>query len=156
MTRVLFVCMGNICRSPTAEGVLRHVIVSERREAEIATDSAGTHDYHTGERPDPGAVRAAARKVVEGGGRFPEEFDALAALPGIGRRSRSRRMTSIPSMPGMTMSSVTASGRNWRYFSTACRPSLASPATSQPQAVRQSPIILRISNEDSVSSLFME
>lgn len=63
MVKVLFVCTGNICRSPTAEGVLRHL--AKQEGLKIETDSAGTHDYHTGERPDPGAVRAAARKGID-------------------------------------------------------------------------------------------
>jgi protein-tyrosine phosphatase len=59
---VLFVCMGNICRSPTAEGVFRHY-VSEAGLAElIEIDSAGTHAYHVGEPPDKRAQQAAARR----------------------------------------------------------------------------------------------
>lgn len=49
--RVLFVCMGNICRSPTAEGVFRRLVSAEGLDTVIATDSAGTHDYHIGEAP---------------------------------------------------------------------------------------------------------
>ena len=60
--RILFVCMGNICRSPTAEGVFRHY-VSEAGLAElIEIDSAGTHAYHVGEPPDKRAQQAAARR----------------------------------------------------------------------------------------------
>lgn len=50
--RVLMVCMGNICRSPTAEGVLRHVVRGAGLEDRIEIDSAGTHDYHVGSPPD--------------------------------------------------------------------------------------------------------
>jgi protein-tyrosine phosphatase len=49
---VLFVCMGNICRSPTAEGVFRHVVRQAGLEDRIAIDSAGTHGYHVGSPPD--------------------------------------------------------------------------------------------------------
>ena len=58
MNRILYVCMGNICRSPTAKGVFDAAL----REREIAFESAsaGTHDYHVGRRPDPRAIRAAA------------------------------------------------------------------------------------------------
>ena len=59
-TRVLFVCMGNICRSPTAEGVLRHKLQAAGLGERVAVDSAGTHGYHAGERPDPRAVKHAA------------------------------------------------------------------------------------------------
>jgi len=50
--RVLFVCMGNICRSPTAEGVFRHLVRDAGLQDRIGTDSAGTHDYHVGSPPD--------------------------------------------------------------------------------------------------------
>ena len=60
-TRILFVCMGNICRSPTAEGVLRKMAADAGLQQYILIDSAGTHDYHVGEAPDPRA-QAAARK----------------------------------------------------------------------------------------------
>ncbi|MBC5766797.1 low molecular weight protein-tyrosine-phosphatase [Ramlibacter albus] len=50
--RVLMVCMGNICRSPTAEGVFRHLVREAGLEDRIEIDSAGTHDYHVGMPPD--------------------------------------------------------------------------------------------------------
>jgi len=50
--KVLFVCMGNICRSPTAEGVFRHVVSKAGLSHRIEIDSAGTHAYHIGEPPD--------------------------------------------------------------------------------------------------------
>jgi protein-tyrosine phosphatase len=53
MKKVLFVCTGNICRSPTAEGVLKHL--SRQLEIEVHVESAGTHDYHVGAPPDPRA-----------------------------------------------------------------------------------------------------
>lgn len=59
MTSVLFVCMGNICRSPTAEGVFRKLVGEAGREAEFEIDSAGTIGYHQGEPADP-RMRAAA------------------------------------------------------------------------------------------------
>jgi protein-tyrosine phosphatase len=58
---VLFVCMGNICRSPTAEAVFRALVAKARLAGHIAVDSAGTHDYQLGQPPDPRA-RAAARR----------------------------------------------------------------------------------------------
>lgn len=59
MTSVLFVCMGNICRSPAAEGVFRKFVDDSGRGAEFEIDSAGTHGYHTGDRADH-RMRAAA------------------------------------------------------------------------------------------------
>lgn len=50
--KVLFVCMGNICRSPTAEGVMRHRVKSDGLSRVITVDSAGTHNYHPGSPPD--------------------------------------------------------------------------------------------------------
>ena len=61
-TNVLFVCMGNICRSPTAEAVFRHQVIAAGVGEEIYIDSAGTHDYHMGEPPDERAQRAAGRR----------------------------------------------------------------------------------------------
>lgn len=58
--RVLLVCMGNICRSPTAEGVLRQYIRLNRLGDKVEVDSAGTHGYHVGEAPDARTQRAAA------------------------------------------------------------------------------------------------
>jgi len=58
--RVLLVCMGNICRSPTAEGVLRQLIKNNMLGDKVEVDSAGTHGYHVGEAPDSRTQRAAA------------------------------------------------------------------------------------------------
>jgi len=63
--RILFVCMGNICRSPTAEGVFRRLVAERGPGAEIEVDSAGTHDYHVGDPPDPRSIAAAARRGVD-------------------------------------------------------------------------------------------
>lgn len=62
MKRVLFVCTGNICRSPTAEGVFRHLILEAGLESAIESASAGTHGYHVGDPPDPRTVAAAKRR----------------------------------------------------------------------------------------------
>jgi protein-tyrosine-phosphatase/RimJ/RimL family protein N-acetyltransferase len=63
--RVLFVCMGNICRSPTAEGVFREYVRRHAPDLPLEIDSAGTHDYHVGEPPDPRALRAAASRGLD-------------------------------------------------------------------------------------------
>lgn len=68
MIRVLFVCLGNICRSPTAEGVFRATVERAGLQQRIEIDSAGTHAYHIGEPPDRRAQAAARRRGVELGG----------------------------------------------------------------------------------------
>lgn len=60
--KILFVCMGNICRSPTAEGVFRHFVNQAGLSETIEIDSAGTHGYHVGEAPDSRTQRAAAMR----------------------------------------------------------------------------------------------
>jgi protein-tyrosine phosphatase len=60
---ILFICMGNICRSPTAEGVLRQR--AEQAGLKLLIDSAATHAYHTGEAPDPRTQAHAARRGVD-------------------------------------------------------------------------------------------
>lgn len=62
---VLFVCMGNICRSPTAEGVFRHLVSQEGLSDTIRTDSAGTHAYHVGEPPDRRAQATALQRGID-------------------------------------------------------------------------------------------
>lgn len=59
---VLFVCMGNICRSPTAEAVFRAKVEAAGLADRVEVDSAGTHAYHVGDPPDPRSVAAAATR----------------------------------------------------------------------------------------------
>jgi len=86
--RLLFVCMGNICRSPTAEGVMRHFVEKAGLQHCVQVDSAGTHDYHCGKPPDRRAQAAARRRGYDisplrarqiDPGDF-ERFDALLAM----------------------------------------------------------------------------
>jgi len=62
MIRVMFVCTGNICRSPTAEGILRQKVAERGLADQIDSQSCGLIGYHTGEAPDPRAVRLATRR----------------------------------------------------------------------------------------------
>ena len=75
---VLMVCLGNICRSPMAEGVFRHIVRNEGLEDRISVDSAGTGGWHVGESPDIRSIRIAASHGVdlEGSARQvqPEDF----------------------------------------------------------------------------------
>ena len=63
--RVLFVCMGNICRSPTAEGVFRKLVEEHELDSVIEIDSSGTHGYHVGEPPDRRAQMAAKNRNID-------------------------------------------------------------------------------------------
>ncbi len=63
--KVLFVCMGNICRSPTAHGVFRNLIAAEGLQDYIQVDSAGTHAYHVGNPPDSRAQQTALSRGID-------------------------------------------------------------------------------------------
>jgi protein-tyrosine phosphatase len=79
--RICFVCLGNICRSPTAEGVLRSLLRGEGLETRVAVESAGTGDYHTGELPDRrsrAAAQARGVTLVSRARQFvPADFERL-------------------------------------------------------------------------------
>jgi protein-tyrosine phosphatase len=88
MTKVLFVCLGNICRSPTADGIFNHLVTREKLDQKITVDSAGTSDWHIGKAPDARTVTAArqrgydlsvlrARQVTA---RDFDEFDYVLAM----------------------------------------------------------------------------
>ena len=62
MTKILFVCMGNICRSPTAEGVFRKMVTDGGLDDSVVIASAGTHAYHVGEPADVRAQQAARKR----------------------------------------------------------------------------------------------
>jgi len=64
MTRLLFVCMGNICRSPAAENVMRHLAESEGLSDRLEIDSAGTIGLHTGHPPDERMTEAARQRGI--------------------------------------------------------------------------------------------
>ncbi len=64
MRRVLFVCLGNICRSPTAEAVMRGLVADRGLDGEIEIDSAGVGDWHIGNPPDERAVAAGAKRGI--------------------------------------------------------------------------------------------
>jgi protein-tyrosine phosphatase len=86
-TRILFVCMGNICRSPTAEGVMRHLLAERGLDGEIEVQSAGTGGWHAGDPPDARATATARARgiTLEGAARQVtaddfEDFDLLVAM----------------------------------------------------------------------------
>src|SRR5487761_1499344 len=100
--KILFVCLGNICRSPTAEVVFRAVASREAPDLALEIDSAGTAGYHVGELPDRRTRQAAARRGYDlsalrarGGARRPSSSIPLTPPPGTGKfgppASRARR-----------------------------------------------------------------
>lgn len=86
--RILFVCLGNICRSPLAEGVFRAVITEAGRADEFEIDSAGTGGWHVGSRPDPRSTAIAARHGIDISGQrarkvTPADFDRFDLILGM-------------------------------------------------------------------------
>jgi protein-tyrosine phosphatase len=65
MKNVLFVCLGNICRSPMAEGIFKHKIKQLGLQSSIKSDSAGTAAYHVGEQPDPRTIQTLNKHNIE-------------------------------------------------------------------------------------------
>ncbi len=63
--KLLFVCTGNICRSPLAEGILTELAEREGLAGQVIADSAGTHGYHVGDPPDPRSIDVAARRGID-------------------------------------------------------------------------------------------
>jgi protein-tyrosine phosphatase len=85
--RLLFVCLGNICRSPSAENIMNHLIRQRQLTAQIVCDSAGTSSYHIGSTPDRRMTTAAARKGISLVGQARqftppdfEQFDLILAM----------------------------------------------------------------------------
>ncbi len=76
MIRVLFVCTGNICRSPTAEGVFRALVESAGLERRIETDSAGTIGYHAGSPPDGRSQETALERGIDLSGQRARQIEA--------------------------------------------------------------------------------
>lgn len=86
-TRLLFVCLGNICRSPTAEAVMRHLVKEHGWQDAFDIDSAGTGDWHAGEPPDRRSAAVGARRGIPLSGRARQvraddftRFDLLLAM----------------------------------------------------------------------------
>jgi protein-tyrosine phosphatase len=102
--RVLFVCLGNICRSPTAEATMRRLVAEAGLEGDVEVDSAGTGSWHLGEPPDERAAQAAARRGIEldGAARAvaPRDFDANDILVAMDRSNRDDLLALAPSDEG--------------------------------------------------------
>ena len=102
--RVLFVCLGNICRSPTAEATMRRLVAEAGLADEVEVDSAGTGGWHLGEPPDERATQAAARRGIElkGAARAVArwDFDANDILVAMDRSNRDDLLALAPSEEG--------------------------------------------------------
>ena len=99
MRSILFVCTANLCRSPTAEGVLRRMLAAR---GPVEVDSAGTHDYHAGAPPSPGAVAAAGRRGYDITGRVarrvkPADFDHFDLILAMDRGNLANLRSIAPS-----------------------------------------------------------
>jgi protein-tyrosine phosphatase len=98
--RLLFVCLGNICRSPTGEGVMRHLLREQGLEDAVELDSAGTGDWHVGHAPDRRATTAAAGRgiALSGAARqvTPEDFEAFDLLLAMDRANHADLLALAP------------------------------------------------------------
>ena len=88
MKKALFVCLGNICRSPSAEGMFRALLARRGLERRFGADSAGTSNWHAGAAPDPRAQAAARRRGVDLSGLraravSPEDFERFDLVIGM-------------------------------------------------------------------------
>ena len=99
--RILFVCLGNICRSPTAEAAMRGLVAEAGLANEIEVDSAGTGSWHLGDPPDERSVEAAARRGLRVDGRArlvaDGDFDAADMLVAMDRANRDDLLELAPS-----------------------------------------------------------
>jgi protein-tyrosine phosphatase len=98
---ILFVCLGNICRSPTAEGVLRAIAMREFPGLSLEIDSAGTAGYHVGEPPDRRTVAAARRRGYDLAGLRarlvqPEDFERFEFVLAMDRANLAELETRRP------------------------------------------------------------
>jgi protein-tyrosine phosphatase len=98
--RLLFVCLGNICRSPTAEGVMRHLLVEEGLSEAVEIDSAGTGDWHVGHAPDHRSAGAAADRGIELTGQArqvaPADFESYDLILAMDRSNHDDLLALAP------------------------------------------------------------
>ena len=101
--RVLFVCLGNICRSPTAEAVFRELARREAPGLAVEVDSAGTHGYHAGSAPDERAIAAARRRgfdmtALRARRVVPADFDRFDLVLAMDRQNFRQLLCIAPEM----------------------------------------------------------
>jgi protein-tyrosine phosphatase len=98
--KLLFVCLGNICRSPSAENIMNHLIQQRGLQSQIVCDSAGTSSYHIGSPPDRRMTAAAAQRgiVLKGEARQFErsDFDAFDLILAMDQDNRNNMLRLAP------------------------------------------------------------
>ena len=99
---ILFVCLGNICRSPLAEGVFGHVLATRGMDQAVRLDSAGTGGWHAGSAPDPRSVDIAAHHGIDISGQkarkvTPDDFDRFDLIFGMDRSNVADLKAAAPS-----------------------------------------------------------
>lgn len=134
MTRVLFVCLGNICRSPTAEGVFRHLVRAQGASEAFKIDSAGTGAWHTGEAPDARMTAAASDMgyPLAGSARAVEDadfrnFDLILAMDA----------SNLDSLRARTPAGATATVRMFRDFDPEGRGDVPDPYYGGPEGFQE-------------------
>lgn len=89
--QILFVCLGNICRSPSAEGIMNHLIQQRQLQDQISCDSAGTSSYHIGSAPDRRMTQAAKEQGITLSGQarqfIVEDFEAFDLIVAMDRQN---------------------------------------------------------------------
>jgi protein-tyrosine phosphatase len=100
IVRVSFVCLGNICRSPTAEAVMRHLVKEAGLEDRIQVDSAGTGDWHIGEARDPRSTEVGQRRGIPLSGQArqwkPADFARFDYVLAMDRKNRAALLALAP------------------------------------------------------------
>ena len=98
--RLLFVCLGNICRSPTAEGVMRHLVDAEGLADAVEIQSAGTGDWHVGHSPDERSAGAAAARGIALSGTArqiePADFESFDLILAMDRANHADLLALAP------------------------------------------------------------
>ncbi len=137
MIRLSFVCLGNICRSPTAEAVMRHLVREAGLEKAIELDSAGTGSWHVGEARDPRSSAVGQRRGIPLTGRArqfqPEDFARFDYVLAMDKQNRAALLEMAPD------AAATAKVRLLRSFEN--RNPERVPATSRDELGRAKPVL---------------